>query len=67
MAKHSILLLRVSSGFVFFWFGALKFWPGLSPAESLIRESLDFLPMELGKLKGCDIFAPAKKLVLSKL
>lgn len=47
MARNSITLLRVSMGVVFFWFGALKLVPGLSPAEGLIRESLVFLPMDL--------------------
>jgi uncharacterized membrane protein YkgB len=33
MAVHGILLLRVSLGIVFLWFGALKFVPGTSAAE----------------------------------
>ncbi|NDJ54764.1 MAG: DoxX family protein [Chloroflexi bacterium] len=47
MANYGLTLLRVSVGIVFFWFGALKLMPGLSPAEGLIRESLPFLPMGL--------------------
>ncbi len=47
MATHGITLLRVSLGVVFFWFGALKLFPGVSPAEGLIRETLTFLPMNL--------------------
>ena len=35
MARHGIVLLRVSLGVVFLWFGALKFFPGLSPAQTL--------------------------------
>ena len=35
MAAHGILLLRVSLGIVFLWFGALKFLPGFSPAQDL--------------------------------
>jgi uncharacterized membrane protein YkgB len=35
MAGHGVTLLRISVGVVFFWFGALKFFPGVSPAESL--------------------------------
>lgn len=34
-------------GVVFFWFGALKLIPDLSPAEDLIRQSITFLPMNL--------------------
>ena len=33
MAARGILLLRVSLGIVFLWFGALKFLPAYSPAE----------------------------------
>ncbi len=47
MAKHGPVLLRISMGIVFFWFGALKLIPGLSPAENLIRVTLPFLPMNL--------------------
>lgn len=47
MAGHGLTLLRISMGVVFFWFGALKLIPGLSPAETLIRESITFLPMAL--------------------
>ena len=33
-------LLRVSIGVVYLWFGGLKFFAGLSPAESLATETL---------------------------
>lgn len=45
MAAHGIMLLRISLGVVFFWFGALKLVPDLSPAEGLIRATLTFVPM----------------------
>ncbi len=32
LARYGTVLLRVSLGLVFFWFGILKFFPGLSPA-----------------------------------
>lgn len=35
MAHHAIWGSRVALGVVFFWFGALKLFPGLSPAEEL--------------------------------
>ena len=44
MAAHGITLLRVAIGLVFFWFGALKILPGLSPAEDLVRATTPFLP-----------------------
>src|SRR5262245_11841621 len=43
LARHSIDLLRISLGLVFFGFGVLKFIPGLSPAESLAASTLDIL------------------------
>ena len=40
MARHGITLLRVSLGIVFFWFGFLKFFPGLSPAQDLAARTI---------------------------
>ena len=40
MARYGILLLRLSLGIVFLWFGALKFFPGLSPAEDLAARTI---------------------------
>jgi len=47
MAKNSILLLRVSLGVVFIWFGVLKFFPGLSPAQSLAADTISVLTFGL--------------------
>lgn len=35
MARYGVLFLRLSLGVIFLWFGALKFFPGFSPAEEL--------------------------------
>ncbi len=35
MAEYGVKLLRWSIGLVFVWFGALKLWPGLSPADEI--------------------------------
>ena len=43
MARYGLRLLSISMGLVFVWFGALKL-AGMSPAEPLIRDTLDFLP-----------------------
>ncbi|RQW06070.1 hypothetical protein EH222_09245, partial [candidate division KSB1 bacterium] len=43
LAHHSLLLLRVSLGIVFFWFGVLKFFPGLSPAQDLAARTIEVL------------------------
>ncbi|MFL5489034.1 MAG: DoxX family membrane protein [Gemmatimonadaceae bacterium] len=40
MARYGVPLLRVSLGVVFLWFGALKFFPGLSPAQDLAARTI---------------------------
>ena len=42
-AKNGITLLRWSLGLVFFWFGALKFFPGASAAEALATHTISVL------------------------
>lgn len=43
MANYGLLIMRVGLGIVFFWFGALKLFPGLSPAEALVRNTIFFV------------------------
>jgi uncharacterized membrane protein YphA (DoxX/SURF4 family) len=43
MARHGVALLRISLGIVFFWFGVLKFFPGLSPAQDLASRTIAVL------------------------
>jgi len=43
MARHGIRLLRISLGIVFFWFGVLKFFPGVSPAQDLATRTIGVL------------------------
>ena len=40
MQRYGPTLLRLSLGAVFVWFGALKFFDGLSPAEPLVRRTV---------------------------
>ena len=47
MARFGIVLLRVSLGVVFLWFGALKFFPGLSPAQDLATRTIGLLTFGL--------------------
>lgn len=47
LVGHSISLLRVSLGLVFLGFGALKLVPGLSPAEDLVRSTIDLMTFGL--------------------
>jgi len=49
MAKYGPLLLRVSVGIVFLWFGFLKFFPGLSPAQGLAGRTIEILSFGLVK------------------
>jgi uncharacterized membrane protein YphA (DoxX/SURF4 family) len=43
MAEHGLTLLRLSIGMIFVWFGVLKFWPDLSPADALATATIDKL------------------------
>ncbi len=43
MAQYGMLLLRISLGVIFFWFGVLKFFPGLSPAEGIASHTIELL------------------------
>ena len=45
MARHGLLLMRLALGVVFLWFGVLKFFPGLSPAESLAGRTFEALTL----------------------
>jgi uncharacterized membrane protein YkgB len=47
MAGHGLLLLRISVGLAFLWFGALKFFPGLSPAQDLAVRTIRILTFDL--------------------
>ncbi len=43
MARYGLVIMRIGLGVVFFWFGALKLFPGLSPAEELVRNTTYFV------------------------
>ncbi len=43
LARSGVPVVRLSLGVVFLWFGALKFIPGLSPAEDLAARTIDQL------------------------
>jgi len=47
MARYGLILLRVSVGIVFLWFGILKFFPGLSPAQDLAVRTINILTFGL--------------------
>ncbi len=47
MSRYGLPLLRISTGVVFFWFGVLKFFPGLSPAQDLAARTIQALSFGL--------------------
>ncbi len=47
MGKYGLLILRVCLGIIFLWFGVLKFYKGLSPAEDLVRNTVYFMDPDL--------------------
>ena len=44
MARWGIPFLRLAMGVVFLWFGVLKLFPGVSPAEPLVTATVTILP-----------------------
>ena len=50
LARYSVAILRVCLGLVFLAFGALKFFPGASPAADLAEQTMHLL--SLGLLSG---------------
>jgi uncharacterized membrane protein YkgB len=48
-ARFSIKLLRICLGIVFLWFGLLKFFPDVSPAQDLATRTIEMLTFGLVK------------------
>jgi uncharacterized membrane protein YphA (DoxX/SURF4 family) len=47
LASSAVPVLRISLGIVFLWFGVLKFFPGLSPAQDLAARTIEQLSFGL--------------------
>lgn len=47
--RNSILILRVCLGFVFIWFGFLKFFPSLSIAEAIASKTISYISFGIVK------------------
>jgi uncharacterized membrane protein YkgB len=47
VSRRSLSILRISIGIIYIWFGALKFFPGYSPAEDLAIKTIDKLTFSL--------------------
>jgi uncharacterized membrane protein YphA (DoxX/SURF4 family) len=43
LARHGVTCLRLSMGLIFLWFGMLKFFPGLSPAQDLAGRTIGMM------------------------
>ena len=56
MALYGIRFLRYSIGFIFIWFGALKFFPDLSPAQELATSTINLLTYGLIPMQVSLIF-----------
>ena len=55
---NKIKFLAISIGLIYIWFGALKFFPGLSPAEALGSETVYALTLHIIPIKvGCFMLA----------
>jgi uncharacterized membrane protein YphA (DoxX/SURF4 family) len=58
MRNYGITFLRVSLGIIFLWFGVLKFFPGLSPADEIATKTISTLSFGLVK-PGVSLFTLA--------
>jgi uncharacterized membrane protein YkgB len=47
MRKYGYVALRVAVAIVFIWFGALKYFPHLSPATDLVKKTVYWFPPEV--------------------
>ena len=47
MRRYGITLLRLSLGIIFFWFGFLKFFRGVSPASDIATRTIEVLTFGL--------------------
>lgn len=56
LARYGVLMSRLGLGVVFMWFGFLKFFPGLSPAQELAARTIERLSFGL---VGPELSVPA--------
>jgi uncharacterized membrane protein YphA (DoxX/SURF4 family) len=54
--QHKMAILRISIGVIYLWFGMLKFFPSLSPAEQLAQETIHCLT--------CGLISPEVSIIL---
>ena len=49
LAQYAVPTLRIALGIVFLWFGVLKFFPNLSPAETLAARTIEVITLGIVK------------------
>ena len=47
VAANAISLLRISIGIIYIWFGMLKYFPQLSPADELAKDTIRLITFHL--------------------
>lgn len=47
LTRNALNLLRISIGVIYFWFGALKFFDNLSPADQLAKDTMSLITFGL--------------------
>jgi uncharacterized membrane protein YkgB len=47
LTKNAMNLLRISIGIIYVWFGALKYFPNLSPADQLAKDTIHLITFGL--------------------
>jgi uncharacterized membrane protein YphA (DoxX/SURF4 family) len=47
LTRNTFRLLRISLGVIYLWFGALKYFPQLSPADQLAKDTINLITFGL--------------------
>lgn len=47
LTQNAMNLLRISIGVIYMWFGALKYFPNLSPADQLAKDTIHLITFGL--------------------
>jgi uncharacterized membrane protein YkgB len=47
LTQNTMNLLRISIGIIYVWFGALKYFPNLSPADQLAKDTIHLITFGL--------------------
>lgn len=64
LVRHSIALLRIGLGGIFLLFGVLKFFPGISPIESLAERTVSVLTFGMVQGRGAMVAIAALECII---